>query len=85
MLFRSYSKWIVIFQEFDLEFIKFKSNKYLVLAEILCDLLSDSNTTTSEPSIPNESLFMIESSDPWCCGGKSPLQTEAIPTSPDRV
>ena len=60
-----YSKWIVILQEFDLELIKSKSKKSLVLAEPLCDLPSDSTATTSEPSIPDESLFLIGSSDPW--------------------
>ena len=54
-----------IFQEFGLEFIKSKSNKSLVLVELLCDLPSNSNDTTLEPSIPNESLFFIKSSDPW--------------------
>ena len=51
-----YIKWIVILWEFDLEFIKSKSKKSLVLAELLCDLPSASNPTTSEPSIPNASL-----------------------------
>ena len=60
-----YSKWIVILQEFDLEFIKSNSNKSLVLAELLCDLPSNSTPTTLEPSIPDESLFLIRSSDPW--------------------
>jgi len=31
----------------------------------------------------NKQSYPVES--PNCCGGKSPLQTEAIPTSPDRV
>lgn len=48
-----------------MEFIKSKSKKSLVLAELLCDLSSDSTATTSEPSIPDESLFMIGSSNPW--------------------
>ena len=60
-----YSKWIVILQEFDLEFIKYKLKKSLVLAELLCDLPSNSTEITSEPSIPDESLFLIGSSDPW--------------------
>ena len=59
-----YLKWIFILQEFDLEFIKSKSKKYLVLVELLCDLPCDSTTTTSKPSIPDESLFLIGSSDP---------------------
>ena len=60
-----YSKWIVILQEFDLDFIKSKSKNSLVLAELIYDLPSDSVATTSEPSFPNESLFLIGSSDPW--------------------
>lgn len=60
-----YSKWIVILQEFDLEFVKFKSKKSLVFAELLCDLPSSSNDLTSETSIMDESLFLISSSDSW--------------------
>ena len=52
-------------QEFDLEFIKSKSKKSLVLVELLCDLPSDSTATTLEPSIPDESLFLNGSFDPW--------------------
>lgn len=54
-----YSKWIVILQEFDLEFIKSKSNKSLVFAELLSDLLSSFNDSTSETSNMDESLFLI--------------------------
>ena len=37
----------------------------LVLVEILCDLPFNSTATTSEPSIPEESLFLIGLSNPW--------------------
>ena len=60
-----YSKWIVILQEFDLEFIKSKSKKSFFLVELLYDLPYDSTATMSEPSIPDESLFLIGSYDPW--------------------
>jgi len=60
-----YSKWIVILQEFDLEFIKSKSNKSLVFAELLCDLPLTSIDSTSKPLILDESLFLISSSDLW--------------------
>ena len=73
-----YSKWIVILQEFDLEFIKSKSKKSLVLAELLCNLPCDSTATTSEPSIPNESLFFIGSSDPWYGDFLIYLQTQTF-------
>ena len=35
------------------------------MAELLYDLPSDSNGTTSELSIPDKSLFLIGSFDPW--------------------
>ena len=60
-----YSKSIVILQEFDLKFIKSKSKKSLVLVELLYELPSDSTATMLEPSILDESLFLIGSSDPW--------------------
>lgn len=60
-----YSKWIAILQEFDLEFVKSKSKKALVFAELLCDLPSSSNDETSEESIVDESLFLISTSDEW--------------------
>ena len=59
-----YSKWIVILQEFDLEFIKSKSKKSLVFVELLCNLPSASNDLTSEALIFDDSLFLISSSDP---------------------
>eukprot|EP00253_Pinus_taeda_P034363 PITA_34363 len=58
-----YSKWIGILQDFDLEFIKFKSKKSLVFSELLCDLPSNTIDSTSEPSILDESLFLISSSN----------------------
>jgi hypothetical protein len=33
-----YSKWIIILQEFDLEFTKSKAKKSLVFSELICDL-----------------------------------------------
>lgn len=60
-----YSKWIAILQEFDLEFVKSKSKKALVFAELLCDLPSSSNDETSEEMIVDENLFLIYSSNLW--------------------
>lgn len=65
LLGEKYSKWIVILQEFDLEFIKSKSKKSLVFVELLCDLPSTSIDSRTKPSIPDESLFLISSSSPW--------------------
>ena len=60
-----YSKWIVILQEFDLEFITAKAKKSLVFAELITDLPLDNHEHTSEESLPDKSLFLIDSLDPW--------------------
>ena len=44
-----YSRWIVILQEFELEFAKTTSNKSLVFAELICDL--PRTTETTEPIV----------------------------------
>jgi len=60
-----YSKWIVILQEFDMEFTTAKSKKSLVFAELLCSLPSSSTPSYSEDHIPDETLFLISTLDPW--------------------
>jgi hypothetical protein len=60
-----YSKWIVILQEFDLEFECAKSKKYLVFVELICDLPTTETTNVAEDSLPDESLFLISSDDVW--------------------
>jgi hypothetical protein len=60
-----YSKWIVILQEFDLEFERAKSKKSLVFVELICDLSSTETETMAEDSFPDESLFLIISDDIW--------------------
>ena len=61
----NYSHWIVILQEFDLEFAKDTSKKSLVFSKLICDL--PCATTESEPSdsFPDEFLFLISTTDPW--------------------
>ena len=60
-----YSKWIVILQDFDLEFDKSKSNKSLVFAELMCDFPNTKTETVVENPIPDESLFLISTLNPW--------------------
>jgi hypothetical protein len=55
----------VILQEFDLEFEKSKSKKYLVFVELICDLPSADTKNVAEDSFPDESLFLISSDDIW--------------------
>ena len=60
-----YSRWIVILQEFDLEFARATSTKSLVFVELMCDI--PYALTESEPSdsFPDEFLFLISTTDPW--------------------
>ena len=60
-----YSKWIVILQEFDLEFEHTKSKKSLVFVELICDLPCYETENVAADSLPYESLFLISSDDLW--------------------
>ena len=60
-----YSWWIVILQEFDLEFAKATSKKSLVFAEIMCDLPYASTKSEPSDSFPDEFMFLISTTDPW--------------------
>jgi hypothetical protein len=54
-----YSKWIMILQEFDLEFERAKSKKSLVFAELICDFPYFETENVGADSLPDESLFLI--------------------------
>ena len=41
MIGGNYNKWIVILQEFDLEFVSTKSKKFLIFAELISDFPSE--------------------------------------------
>jgi hypothetical protein len=60
-----YSKWIVILQEFDLEFDHAKSQKSLVFAELICDFSHSTTENVPVDSLPDESLFLISTDDLW--------------------
>ena len=60
-----YSKWIVILQEFDLEFECAKSKKSLVFAELICDFPHSAMENVAADSLPDESLFLISNNDFW--------------------
>ena len=61
-----YYLWIVILQEFDLEFAKANSKKYFVFVELMCELPIEALTKT-EPndSYLDEFLFFISTTNPW--------------------
>jgi hypothetical protein len=60
-----FARWIVILQEYDLEFSTPKSKKALVLAELVTDLPSNTPSAPVNTDFPDEHLFYIASDDPW--------------------
>jgi hypothetical protein len=59
------SKWIVILLEFDLEFKRAKSKNSLVFVELICDFPYSEVENVAVDSLPDESLFLINSDDIW--------------------
>jgi hypothetical protein len=59
------SRWMVILQEFDLDFVSAKSKKSLVFAELISELSVESGDVVPEESPIRRDMFLIESSDPW--------------------
>jgi hypothetical protein len=78
------SRWIVILQEFDLDFVSAKSKKSLVFAELISELLVESGDISPEESPINEDIFLIASSDPWYGDILVYLQTLKCPASASR-
>jgi hypothetical protein len=60
-----YSKWIVILQEFDLEFNRATFKKSLVFAELICNFPYSATENVAVDSLPDESLFLISTDDLW--------------------
>jgi hypothetical protein len=60
-----FARWIVILQEYDLEFSTPKSKKALVLTELVMALPSDTTSAPVNTDFPDEHLFYITSDDPW--------------------
>jgi hypothetical protein len=60
-----FARWIVILQEYDLEFSTPKSKKALVLAELVTAFPSDTTSAPVNTDFPDEHLFYITSDDPW--------------------
>jgi hypothetical protein len=60
-----FSQWIVILQEYDLEFSTPKSKKSLVLSELITDFPTDTTSSPINIDFPDEHLFYIPSDDPW--------------------
>ena len=80
MIGGKYNKWIVILQEFDLEFISVKSKKSLIFAEIISNFLSLDEGEVHEDSFIDEHTFLISTADPWYGDIIVYLQTLKVPS-----
>jgi len=60
-----YNKWIVILQEFDLDFASAKSKKSLVFAELISDFPRLDEDVIHADSFADEQIFLVSSFDPW--------------------
>jgi hypothetical protein len=78
------SRWIVILQEFDLDFISAKSKKSLVFAELISKILVESGDVVPEESPIRGDMFLIAYTDPWYGDILIYLQTLKCPTSTSR-
>ena len=80
MIGGKYNRWIVILQEFDLEFMSAKSKKSLVFAELISELPCGDEIVYDE-SFSDEHLFLISPQDPWYGDIIVYLQTAKFPST----
>jgi hypothetical protein len=59
------SRWIVILQEFDLDFVSTKSKKSLVFTELISELPVELGDIVPKESPICGDMFFITSLDPW--------------------
>jgi hypothetical protein len=59
------SRWIVILQEFNLDFVLAKSKKSLVFMKLISELLVELGDVIPKESPIKGDMFLITSSDPW--------------------
>ena len=80
MIGGKYNKWIVILQEFDLEFLSANSKKSLIIADRISDFSSEAEELVCEDTFVDEHIFLISMSDPWYGDIIVYLQTQRTPT-----
>ena len=80
MIEGKYNKWVVILQEFDLEFISVKSKKSFLFAELISNFPSVEEEEVYEDYFFNEHIFHISTVDPWYGDIIMCLQILKVPT-----
>ena len=84
MIGGKYNKWIVILQEFDLEFVLEKSKQLLIFVGIIFYFPSEEEEVCEDTFI-DEHIFLILTLDPWYGDIIIYLQTLKVPTHLSRV
>ena len=59
------AKWVVILQEFDLEFVSPKSTKALAMVTLMTDLPPLTMSSPPKDDLHDDFLFVISTEDPW--------------------
>ena len=80
MIGRKYNKWIVILQEFDLNFVSAKLKKSLIFAELISYFPNLDEEEVHEDSLIDEHIFLISTMHPWYGDIIVDLQTLKVPT-----
>ena len=80
MIGGKYNKWIVILQEFDLEFVSAKSKKSLIFVELISNFPNLDEEEVHEYSLIDEHIFLISTAYPWYGDIIVYLQTLKVPT-----
>ena len=80
MIRGKYNKWIVILQEFDLEFISAKSKKSLIFVDLISNFPNLDEEEVHEYSLIDEHIFLISTTNPWYGDIIVYLQTLKVPT-----
>ena len=80
MIGGKYNRWIVILQEFDIEFMSAKSKKSLVFAELISKFPCGEEIVYDE-SFLDEHVFLISPQDPWYGDIIVYLQTMNFPST----
>ena len=74
------AKWVVILQEFDLEFVSPKSTKALAVSMLMLDMPPLTMSPPPKDDLLDDFLFVISKEDPWYGGILLYLRTQKFAT-----
>ena len=74
------AKWVVVLQEFDLEFVSPKNTKVVALAALITDLAPLTTSPPPKDDLLDDFLFLISTEDPWYGGILLYLRTHKFAT-----